>query len=1057
MLELGTMVINIPEEQDLRDLVRVNNNRLNYNLLTNLNAHHLTEILQDLDISSSYLTENQARDEIPSAKSALNICSINIEGLPAKFVQLKNFLSAIEGGGKCFDVILLQETWFNDLSRFQIDGYELFSNPREGFRGGTAIYIKDTFVSKHIMKDAFINNSMELTIIKTEIPENGKHIFVSCYHPPTNPPLSPADHDNSFIDNFSAVLDKLNREHDCPILVGGDFNINMLDLNDSEAFSSMMVWNGFIPYITRATRVARGGDTFSLIDNLFINQNFDKVKQSSIIVNGLSDHFIPTISINLSKKRINGPSFKEVRDMNPQNKERFKEALGNLAWLDVISEDCPERACSKFLETFLSLFELYFPSRRVKFNKNIHPRNDFMTRGLLVSRKRKQKLDYAQRHSRNPNDEIFYRRYRNLYFKLIRCAKKMTYNHKVFAAGKDTRQIWKILKESINLKSKKSDIGPIRVNDILITKDNEKADIFNDLFAKVGLNTANDIPPSDTSFEEFLPPQSVNSIFLAPIAPEEMRGYINSLKSKQSRDINGLSTKFLQYLDDEISIPLCHIFNLMIEHGVFPNSLKISRVVPIFKGGDHLDSNNYRGVSLINNISKIMEKILATKFQEFLTQNNFFYENQFGFRPKMSTSMALTKVTNFLTQAMNGGKHALAIYLDVSKAFDSVNRDILYAKLHNCGIRGPALALVKSYFCNRRQRATVNGTLSDDFANIPIGVLQGSILGVLFFLIFVNDLQNSCQFMKNIMFADDNTGLLASDSMDELILLANSELDNLFKWYTANKLSIHPGKSRAMIFHPPSRPPPTATSLGYPYIPLYIDYNRKGDGAPPPSLENIKLIRLIPNPDESSFKLLGVLIDCQLNLKDHANHIKKKVSSSLFAIKQMKNVLDKEHLLMLANAYIKSHLEYCCSLFTCFNKSTLNPIHTLLKKAVRIIDNAGPRDHTEQIFKKFEILPVPDMINFNIAKFMHKYFYDLLPTTFNETWQKNIDISGINTRRADDIRPVRFELRYFIKQPLFTFPDIWNSLPPGLKQIQDEHVFARRAKTHFLSEPTIKL
>ena len=1046
-------------------MVRLQNDRINLNLLTNDSHIPLIEILQDLDISSPYLTEDQARYELPKFNSALNVCVINIRSLPSNFTSLKAFLDNIECKGKSFDVLLLQETFEHDPFHYNLEGYDLFSTVRsQAGGGGTAIYINNSFVNKQIHKsDRFtmIERTLEATVVKCEIPNQGKMLFVSCYHPPSQPGYTPNEHHELFLDKMSALLAKLS-EYDLPILVGGDFNMDLLKATEAENapsnFARTLATHGFLPYITRATRIERGGDTYSLLDNILLNKNFDKVIHSNIIVNGLSDHFIPTISLNLGAKRPQRPMFKEIRVMNTENKDRFKEAMSNITWNEVLREDCPNRACDNFLDTFLDLFELFFPTKRVKFNKNIHKRCKFMTKGLLVSRKRKIKLQYLAKNSRDPILELQYRNYKNLYNKLINKAKKLSYNYSVLAAGSDTKKIWGILKDSINLKKSKVNIGPIRDNDgNLITQDNEKADVFNQFFSQVGMEVASSVPKTNTHFSTFLPPRCLSSIYMAHINPEEMRGFIKALKSKASKDVNGLSTNFLQFIVDEISIPLSHIFNLMIETGIFPERLKTSRVVPIFKGGDHLDVNNYRGVSLIDNLSKIMEKAMATKFQGFLDHTGFYYENQFGFRPKMSTSMAVTKVMNFLSKEMNKNKHTMAIFLDIKKAFDSVDRNILYAKLDNCGIRGPALELVKSYFQNRKQKVTVNGTCSDGLADIPIGVLQGSILGVLFFVIFINDLQRSCTELLNILFADDNTGLLASESLDELICKGNEQLDMLFTWYSANKLAIHPGKSRVMIFHPPSRPPPLPQVNGHPYMPLYINFNdrgREGETVLPLDITKIKMIRLVPNAEESSFKLLGVLLDKNLSLKEHVKGVHNKISRSLFAIKQMKKFLDKEHLLLLANAYIKSHLEYCNVVFTCCNKTTLKPLEITLKKTVRAIQGVGPRDHTAEIFKELNILPLADMINYSVAKFMHKFYHDLLPETFNDTWNKNIQVTNVQTRQADDIRPERFHLNYFKSHPFFAFPDIWNTLPIELKNIVDEDIFATRAKKYFHDNPT---
>ena len=311
------------------------------------------------------------------------------------------------------------------------------------------------------------------------------------------------------------------------------------------------------------------------------------------------------------------------------------------------------------------------------------------------------------------------------------------------------------------------------------------------------------------------------------------------------------------------------------------------------------------------------------------------------------------------------------------------------------------------------------------------------------FLIYINDIQSSCTELTNILFADDNTGLIKDENLNNLIVKANSQLNELYIWYNSNKLALHPSKSRAMLFYPPSRPPRpdelTKVDDHY-YMPLYINYNQNSNNKPQ-SIENIKLIRLIPNRDESSFKLLGVLIDCHLNMKDHCKSVESKISKAIFAINQMKNFLDPPYLKLMANAYIGSHLEYCSSLFTMCNKTTIKPLEVLLKKTVRLVSGVGRREHSAPLFKELNILPVKELIKFNVLKFMHRFYYSTLPKTFENTWKKSGVVSQRVTRNAGNLYIPHFDLEYFRHKPLFAFPRIWNDLPREIRDVGNIHLF----------------
>ena len=226
------------------------------------------------------------------------------------------------------------------------------------------------------------------------------------------------------------------------------------------------------------------------------------------------------------------------------------------------------------------------------------------------------------------------------------------------------------------------------------------------------------------------------------------------------------------------------------------------------------------------------------------------------------------------------------------------------------------------------------------------------------FLIFVNDIQYACPELKSILFADDNSAHIHAENIEDLITKSNIELKLLFDWYTSNRLAIHPGKSRCMLFYPPSRPPNLPRINNELYFPLYLDYNDPTDTSNF-SIAKIKHIRIIPNADEESFRVLGVLFDQHLSMKYHIRKIHSKITSAIFSLKQMKHLLDKKHLKLLVNAYIKSHIEYCCNTFCLCTDSIIKPITTLLKKAIRIICNKNPWFHANTLFKQEHILPVP--------------------------------------------------------------------------------------------------
>ena len=228
-----------------------------------------------------------------------------------------------------------------------------------------------------------------------------------------------------------------------------------------------------------------------------------------------------------------------------------------------------------------------------------------------------------------------------------------------------------------------------------------------------------------------------------------------------------------------------HIFNLSFESGVFPGAMKIAKVIPLFKGGDAEDFSNYRPVSLLSQFSKILEKLYNNRLLSLMNVNNVLFSGQFGFRENHSTALALTEMVEVITDAMDRGNYSIGVFVDLKKAFDTIDHKILIRKLAYYGIRGVASEWLCSYLTNRKQYVNYNN-MNSDFLNIRCGVPQGSILGPTLFLLYVNDLGNVSNVLKTILFADDTNIFYSSDSIRELQSTVNEELKKLHLWFKVN-------------------------------------------------------------------------------------------------------------------------------------------------------------------------------------------------------------------------------------------------------------------------------
>lgn len=1005
-----------------------------------------TDLLEECNISGNFHTENSYIDLISRMTvNSFKCVNINIQSLNAKFDSLRCFIDRISSANIQIDCFCIQEIFVNDLSPFSIENYSLIGVPRSGGRGGgTCIYLHSSHTYTHLKdKRFFISNILETTVIKVNIKNRNKLILVSLYRPNTNLHLTNQQQIDSFLEHYTQMLDYLS-SFNCPIKINGDFNLDIFQYANNVSISSFLDISanyGFIQIITKATRICN--NSFSLIDNIFIKDVTPKLINSGVLIDGLSDHFMTFSCIKTDTERVkkSNSNSKTYRPLTENKKLEFLNALNSRSWLEILTLNCPNLACDLFCQIFNDLFEIFFPIKTCKLNKNHIPLNPFMSHGLLKSRKTKLKL--ARRLKSNPSNanKAYFRRYRNVYITTVKKAKKLYYRHKITSARKNSKKIWDTLKQALNLPRKNDKIGPILIDDQLVADDKIIANYFNDYFSNIGINIAREIPRTNLSFEEYLSPPNPNSMFVQPLSRLTLRNYFLSIKPTNSKDINGFSMKFLQFFADPLSIPLTHIFNLSIEHGTFPDRLKISRTIPIFKSGDKTDPNNFRGVSIADGFGKIFEKAMSVKLLNFLENNNFFYKNQFGFRAKFSTNQCVLAILNFISKSLDSKKFVLAVLLDVRKCFDVVSHQILLKKLENCGVRGIILQWFASYLSNRKQRVDVNDNLSDNICDILIGVLQGSILGVILFLIFINDLNNSCPELFNCIFADDDTSLLAEADLDTLISRANIELANLTNWYSANKLFINSKKTRAMLFQP------TNTNLDLPItsesnynLPIFINTNHFGES----DISKIVPLRFVPNSDETSVRILGVLIDNKLKLTDHLNMVKTKVSRAIFSLSQMKHILDKKHLKLLYSCYLRSHIDYCCNILCLCTRTSLEPLILAQKKAIRIISGANFRDHTAPLFKHENILPLLKTIDFNIYLFMHRYDRGNLPEAFRDTWRRNNHLHDHLTRNSNNFYNEGARSMTLMKHPLFYFPHLFNSLPNAFKSIEPEKEFKRK-------------
>ena len=362
--------------------------------------------------------------------------------------------------------------------------------------------------------------------------------------------------------------------------------------------------------------------------------------------------------------------------------------------------------------------------------------------------------------------------------------------------------------------------------------------------------------------------------------------------------------------------------------------------------------NNYRPISLLSVFSKIIERLMYNRLIEFLNKNNFFNKYQFGFRNNHSTVMALIVLFENLTEALDKGDCAIVIFLDFQKAFDTVNLNILLNKLYVYGIRGIAQEWFINYLSNRTQ--------------------QGSILGPVLFLIYINDLPSVSTLFMPILFADDTNLFCTGQNLDDLVQKINIEMGNIYYWVKANKLSLNVDKTNFMLFTPKH----FSRSMGNIYI------------------NGTCIIEV------TETKFLGVIIDYKLNWSSYIMNINKKIAKGIGIILKARKVFNNETLIYLYYTFVYPYLNYCVHVWGKAYNTHLKNLLVLQNEVLRIVTGIPPRTSVHQIYIEQNILPVKRLYNYNVTLFMYTHSNDMLPSLFDDFFCKVSDIHDHNTRKS---------------------------------------------------------
>ena len=860
-------------------------------LFSQIHNHNLLNLYVDEDslipvhsdkYCSPYHFENfKAKFQRPN----ISIIHVNIRSLRANFTKLKILLASLSHP---FDIIIVTETWLtNDTCNlFQLHNYNFISQNRERRGGGVGMFIRN-HIQYDILNDFTMSkvNSHDSLFIKVYGNTNSQLTIGGIYRPPSGDL-------NTFLNLY---LSQCLEHNQGKILIGGDFNINLLNYDSdhkTQEFLDLIHSNGFLHLITQPTRVST--HSASLIDNFFTNIN--QPSYSLVISDDISDHFPIACSLPFSNSAPKNLKSAKAYVLSQGNIRNLKQKLQSEQWDEITTTDPSEFYTALLNNIKNALDSTCLTAGRPR--KTNPPKIPWLDNNLTQMCKTKNALYKKFVTVRTPEAESNYKKCRNALNTLLRKAKRNYFVHLFDCAKSNSKRTWKLLNNLLNYKKIPTEVnGPILdCNNKLVKSKQGMANIFNDFFSEIGSKIATQIPQTDEPDSQYLPDHFPHSIFLQPVTNLEISSIYKNMKDSNAIDVNGLSKSIFDNIIDDLLPQITKLCNLSFEAGIFPEGMKVGKIIPIYKSGSKKICSNYRPISILPFLSKILEKLYNSWLYNFLQTYELLNASQYGFRKNMSTSQAATDYFETITDILKSNKAAISVSLDLTKAFDSLSHKVLLKKLHHYGIRGVAHTWLKSYLTDRQQTLTLaRGEIHSNYKTITHGVPQGSVLGPTLFLIYINDIINSSNIFKYILFADDTTLIYGFDPSSDPSDDINSGLNNTQKWLNCNKLALNVNKTQAILYGKTTHKP---------------------------------VIRINNEPIHfvDQINLLGTIFDKNLTFKPHIAKICSKASRALGLLNQSKGLLPKYIKRTIYFSLIHPHLSQSIELLGNTAKSTMNPI-----------------------------------------------------------------------------------------------------------------------------------
>ena len=888
--------------------------------------------------------------DVTQKDTSFSVLNFNIRSIRKKHHLLADMLSTVD---RHIDIISISETWLTEndnILDYKLDGYHcpVFSNRQGRHGGGVMIYIHNTITNYKLNKTLSYSDNYNHCLVIDFVKNNKKHSYINCYR-------SPTDTTDTFIDRLDDILCKV-KNNIC--IIAGDFNYNLLNIsihNKTEEYYNTLTAHSFKPLITKPTRIADNSKT--LIDHIWSNNlSEESSSKSYIYITDISDH-LPCISVfNTIHDNYNGYKHIRFREYSEENKEMFRQRICNgeeiLTFHCTNSNTTLQQKYKDFFDHITRIYNDSFPIKKRKLHTKTL-RKPWITHSIQKLIAKRNKL-----FSRKSDNDQIKKRYKTLKKDIetkLRESRKTYYRQRLNKEGDSLKSKWDTIREIINRKKNSNYELPIRNKDL----GQHYSTLAKKLAQKIPKLAKQDIPSSSSTTLQVDTDIIKDKFAFNEITTRNIYETIIKLDINKGPGIDDLNVKCIKYIADIISPHLNILFNSSLEQNLYPDLFKTAKCVPIFKGAD-LDPQlpvSYRPISILNSLNKVFERILHDQIYKHLEIHKLLPSFQYGYRKGHNTSQAILDFTRCIEDNLKHKQTSIAVFMDLSKAFDTVDKNTLFEKLQNLGFNNSSRQLLLNYMTNR------DFCFKEDTETrykLEYGVPQGSILGPLLFIIYTYDMKYICPSDKTIVYADDTTVIISGRNLREATDKCNGILQRFLNYFNLNKLSINPSKTKYLTFHPQTNRPG--------------QHNMSHCSV---NMDNKILERV------NSIKFLGVIINNKLTWDEHKQYLHRKISKTIGIIYKCKNIMTENELINIYKTFIQSNLLYAIEVWGHCIVSQSDMLIKLQNKVLRILFDCK-RSQDAWRYSKGRILSVAELYEQVITRICIKHHRNQLPHYFAE-------------------------------------------------------------------------